>query len=418
MLQFVRQAGQRYWPQGPYPRDTVATMDMDLSTLGKAWCKVALPTRFASLGVEGTLWVDAATIAPGDGETFDRCDWYFAAFAHLSASAEWQHERAHGPIHSYALRLRHVPPQLYDNAWANRILLLLRAREAAAQGTTEEALFGPLPAARIHITHDVDAIDKTWPIRLKQGVFELFNALRYGRLQHLRKAMAMICQPTRYDYLDTVADKVAAAGLRSAFHLYARPATRSLKLWLMDPGYRLADPRIMDFVQARTAQGFSFGLHPSFDHWCDAAVLQRGCAAMQQAFGLTPTHIRQHWLRFSLRDTWRAQASAGFTQDYTFGFNERPGFRSGSALNYTPWDFVTGTVHSIHACPTMAMDSQFYAYQSMTATARKNAMAALVNEVKAVHGEAAVLWHPHSFARDYGWSEGFDDMLALIGNAA
>jgi len=32
----------------------------------------------------------------------------------------------------------------------------------------------------------------------------------------------------------------------------------------------------------------------------------------------------------------------------------------------------------------------------------------------AVGGQAAVLWHPHTLSRDYGWRDGFDELIAQM----
>lgn len=422
MLRFVQDAGARYWPKRVFPRDKQGGHTHDLRTLGRSWQQVRLPPAYASLGVNGQILVDSACLRKEVPDAFEACDWYLAAFAHLSAVAEWQYEAAHGPTHSYALRLSSIPASLFDHAWANRIMLLLRAMDAAASGKPAEDLFGPLPEARFHITHDVDALDKTIPIRIKQGGFEIFNVLRAlvgGKTglakNHAKRAFAVLFGPADYYHLDTIADMVAAKGMRSTFHLHVRRNKRSIGLWFMDPGYAIDDPRLRDFVGKRSTQGFTFGLHPSFADWKDAASLKEACAAFKGALGMAPACIRQHWLRFSLKDTWWAQSDAGFTLDYTLGFNDRTGFRAGAALVYRPWDFTRVKAHTIQVCPTIAMDSHFYAYQSLSPEERKKAMAGLVNEVRAVHGEAAILWHPHSFAPDYNWKEGFEDLLNLAG---
>ena len=38
----------------------------------------------------------------------------------------------------------------------------------------------------------------------------------------------------------------------------------------------------------------------------------------------------------------------------------------------------------------------------------------LLKECKNVSGNAAVLWHPHTLTKDYGWSHGFLTLLRII----
>lgn len=395
MVAFVREAGARYWPNKIFPTDT-NNGDIDLTKLGREWVEV------------DALFIDKAAVTDAG------VDWYLAAFSYLSGIAEWHHEVAHGPAHSFAFRVKKIPSRCFDHAWANRIMLHMRKIEG-------DEKFGPLPKAEIIITHDVDALDKTWPIRLKQTAFETFNCLRFllaGKFAHacgaLARGLRMLFTTPRYYHLDTIADMVKAAGLRSIFHLHVRHPKRSAKHWLMDPGYRIDDARLKDFVAHRAKEGFQFGLHPAYDVWKDAVLLRNAREGMERALGISPKHIRQHWLRFSFRDTWRAQAEAGLSEDSTLGFNDRTGFRTASALRYQPWDFVNGHAHTIHATPMIAMDSQFYSYQDMSAGERKRAMEALLSEVHAVHGVATVLWHPHTLSPDYGWQQGFADLLASI----
>jgi len=159
------------------------------------------------------------------------------------------------------------------------------------------------------------------------------------------------------------------------------------------------------------AEGFGIGLHPSFDAWRSAALARAQRKRLESAVGALVTSCRQHWLRFSWGETWAAQAQAGLTEDTTLMFNDRPGFRAAAALAWSPWDPTSSGPHPVTALPTVLMDSHLYDYQPLTPEERRRSIAYWLDEVVAVGGQAAVLWHPHTLTRDYGWEDGFIELL-------
>jgi hypothetical protein len=95
-------------------------------------------------------------------------------------------------------------------------------------------------------------------------------------------------------------------------------------------------------------------------------------------------------------------------------FNDRPGFRNSSAIVWRPYNPNIGESHELLASPTVFMDSHFYDYQSMNANERVMQMRHWVAECYAVRGQVAVLWHPHTLSKDYGWDGGFIDLINII----
>ena len=64
--------------------------------------------------------------------------------------------------------------------------------------------------------------------------------------------------------------------------------------------------------------------------------------------------------------------------------------------------------------PLILMDSHLYSYSPLKPGPRRDAMRRIVGEVRAVHGEATVLWHHHTLGPDYGWGEGFRELLEVV----
>ena len=386
-----------------------------------AMAMAPLPEWAADLGVPGGLLVPAHCLLPGDGPEWSRTDWLGAAFWFISGAAERAWEQAHGPVHSYACRLRGFDPRLWERAWANRMALFLRRYAARVAGRDEEELLGPLPCPALHLTHDVDAVAKTPAIRLKQAVFRLLAAGSALRSEGLGPARAMVVRAgrmlaSRDDYwcFDRIRDLEERHGVRSAFLFHARAGWRGLAAAGLDPGYCLSRPRVAGMVRGLAAAGYGVGLHQSFGSWADAGRMRAERGRLEQVLGAPVALCRQHWLRFAWDRTWPAQEEAGLGLDYSLGFNDQPGFRAGAALAFHPWDPAGCRPRELIAVPTVLMDSHLHGGAPLSADERLRRMLAVLEEVRLVRGQAAVVWHQQTFARDFGWGEDYARLLAAM----
>lgn len=416
------EAAQRYWPRAA---PLIAQLPMPAVSVADAGAaprmtEVLLPAWAEDVGVARALLVPAAALRRIDGQdTWQNVDWLSAMAWYLDASAERAHELQRGPIHSYALRLDGWDTRLWSHAWVNRMALFLRRWLAREQGVDEHQLCGPLPTPRLVLTHDVDALRKSVSIRLKQSMFQAFNALRALRdgdfaaaARRARKFAQVLLSNESYWCFERILELEAAAGARSMFFFHARDAgPRAARLMLVDPAYHGASEELARAVTRVQRHGAAIGLHPSFAAWRDAALLARERHNLETLCGQPVTAVRQHWLRFSWQHTWAAQARAGLRHDYTLAFNDRPGFRSGAALTYPAFGMADEPPFQV--TPTVMMDSQFYDYAELSDSARLAAMAHWLREIEDTHGEAAVIWHQQVFNRDYAWDAGYAALLDL-----
>lgn len=382
---------------------------------------IALPEWAADLAPDGGLLVSQHCLTAGDGPEWRRVDWWLGIDWFLNATAERAFEDLHGPIHSYSFRLKDWDNRLWSRAWVNRMALFIRRWAARDAGLDEGELFGPLPLAEISITHDIDAISKTVPIRIKQTAFHAFNTVRsivagqFLQGSHTFRKMFQMAFAGGGDWsIDTTIKLEKQFGVRSQLNLFAgRTSPFSTKRWLLDPSYSILDPTLAHRFSTLADEGWALGLHQSFDAWGDASLMQEEKQRLEHAIGRSVVACRQHWLRFSWQKTWAAQAAAGLKLDGTLGFNDRPGFRNGAALCYEPWS-STGGLTGISILPLVLMDSQLYDYERISSESVSHNLRKWIGEIKAVGGQASVLWHPHTLSKDYGWKAGFINLLKII----
>jgi len=387
--------------------------------------EMTLPDWAADLAPDRTLAVPAHYIVEGQGPAIDRVDWLGAACWYLNGDAERAYEQAHGPIHSYSYKLKGWPRRMWDRAWANRIALFLRRWAARQSQTSETELFGPLPKPQVLITHDVDAVRKTWSIRGKQSLFQVFNSVRRliagdlsGAHTRMTRAIRFALSSGDYQTFDELLEMERTAGIVAHFMVYGRaPRGRTGVLRLLDPDYDVMDEGVAARFRALAQKGVHVGLHPSFDAWEDSSAIEAERLRLERACGTSITSCRQHWLKFSWARTWRAQQRAGLILDMTLGFNDRPGFRNGAALRFSPWDAEGGAPLALQSVPLVLMDSQLYDYAEMNDASRAAMIQHLIGEVADVGGTASVLWHPQTLSQDYGWRDGFRLLLQTVSSA-
>ncbi|MBI4576416.1 MAG: hypothetical protein HY722_09165 [Planctomycetes bacterium] len=425
---YARACGRRYWQEGEAFLDILRIPEAPAPlSFPLSYELIDIPEWASDIGVNGTLLVPAHCIVRDLStreETFARVDWWQASFLMVSGWDETSWELVHGPAHSYAARLKGLDVRVWDRAWVNRIFLFLRRWTARERKVDESALFGPLPAAEILVTHDIDAIRASVPLRAKTAAFRAFRSAHHfvrarflSALDEFKLGASFVCARADFWSFDEIRFLEAGRDIKSRFFVYGGPGgwSRTPKQWLFDPQYNIAtEARLLATLRDLMQDGWTVGLHPSFDAWDDPRAMLCERERLEHAIGRAVTCCRQHWLRFSWTKTWRAQREAGFQEDLSLGFNDRPGFRNGAALRVRPWSYQDGGPHEMTSVPLLFMDLQFYLYSMDPGDGCFDTMRRWIDEVKDVRGMASVTWHTHVFSGMYGWTTGFKHLLECI----
>jgi len=122
-----------------------------------------------------------------------------------------------------------------------------------------------------------------------------------------------------------------------------------------DPNYRLDElaPDLRSCVQ----QGFSVGLHGSYEGVIENSNLLQELIFMETTLGTKPRGARQHWLRFGDHQSFfETNERAGFVYDSTLGFTEVAGFRNGACFAFPPYDFKNEKPYPFLEIPLVLMD--------------------------------------------------------------
>ena len=380
--------------------------------------EVKLPCWANDCGVNGKILVPRECINLCSEEVdWQKVDWWSAIFLLMEGWHERIWEKTHGVIHSYSFKLKDWDTRAWDHAWVNRIALFLR-KWFLFHFDKRKSFFEELPKSNFILSHDVDAVSKTLPIRLKQTVFNLFNALRFlsigsvtNSIKKCGQSFRMLFGNENWWVFEKLLEMEKELEIKAVYNFYADGRPKNLKRWLMDPSYDISSDRLKSLLAKLKSGGHEVGLHPTFDAWSDSKLLNDQKLLLEESLGSMVTSCRQHWLRFSWSKTWKAQSRAGIERDSTLMFNDRPGFRNSAALSWNPWDPETSKIHVMKSVNSLIMDSHLYDYQSFSSKERSDQIKRWTNECRSVHGECSLLWHPHTLTNDYGWEQGFKILL-------
>lgn len=387
--------------------------------------EVILPDWAEHLGVEGRVCVpreiyDAAKSVP-EAHIWQNIDWFTTIFLLLECWHERVWELKNGPIHSYSFRLRGWDQRVWEYPWVNLIAIFLREWSARIEGRSANTLFGELPKYQIKLSHDVDALRKTTPIRIKQILFNFFNffgAICSGNTKaaykFIKTAKRFLTDNEDWDKFQVLLDIEKEAQVKAIFNFYSSISTKSFKIWLIDPSYKINDPKLPNLLSKILEQGHEIGLHPGYESWNDSRVFAKQKKLLEEKVGFGLTSCRQHWLRFSWSDTWETQQQNGIELDTTLMFNDRPGFRNSSSIVWRPWNQNAGISYTLKASPTILMDSHLYDYQQYTEQDRSLEISNWLDKIAVARGQSFVLWHPHTLSKSYNWMSGFRALVKSI----
>ena len=123
-------------------------------------------------------------------------------------------------------------------------------------------------------------------------------------------------------------------------------------------------------------------------------MIGREKSKLESVLSSTVTGSRQHYLRFSMPETWRHLASAGLRYDSTMGFADRAGFRMGWSGPLPVFDIGTQRELPLLEIPLTCMDVTLAVYEKIAPELALERLTNLLDAACEASGGAFVfLWH-------------------------
>lgn len=184
-----------------------------------------------------------------------------------------------------------------------------------------------------------------------------------------------------------------------------------------------ASPEIYDRLRPRLVRtilegGGEIGLHGSYLAARDTSLLADEVHALE-ALGAEVRGQRYHYLRVDPHSNLAPLPKLGVRYDSTLGFPDAPGFRSGIAHPYRPWDLGADRPLDLVEIPLAVMDVTLGEVRYLGLSARKaeEPLVELLDRAAEQGGGFAILWHTDRFDRAtaQGWDRLYLRLLDAVG---
>ena len=151
------------------------------------------------------------------------------------------------------------------------------------------------------------------------------------------------------------------------------------------------------------AQQYTVGIHPGYDTWKDEKLLHQEVSRLSDITSRSVVHSRQHYLRFSIPDTYRVLHKLGIRHEYSMGYADTPGFRAGTSLPFRWFDLQNNQVTDLTIHPFCAMDVTFSRYQKISPNESIAIIEELIKHIENTGGHFHMLWHNETLSARDSW---------------
>ncbi len=255
------------------------------------------------------------------------------------------------------------------------------------------------------LTHDVDEVKKTYQ--------HLSGPLKYAVLGQIGKSIRLIKnffhsltsgEDPYWTFAQLMAVEEKLDVRSSLYFLQEKGKFNPLhpkSFFLLARRYNFADVKVAKMIKRLDDGGWDVGIHGSYHSFKDPQLFEEEKKSLEAVLGHPVSGTRQHHLNIEFPGTWRSHEAAGLSYDCTLGFKDKPGFRWGTCMPFTPFDPQTKTKIDIVELPTIIMDTPLF----YTGEDPLTIVEPLQDTVKAQGGLLTLLWHHAVFnEREFpGW---------------
>lgn len=163
---------------------------------------------------------------------------------------------------------------------------------------------------------------------------------------------------------------------------------------------------------------YPVGIHPSWRSGDVHELLQKEIDTLSNITGNKILSSRQHYIRFTLPETFRRLIDSGIQFDFSMGYGSINGFRASVATPFYWYDLEKEQATNLMLFPFCYMEANSFYEQKYLAKQALDEMRYYYNMVRSVNGTFIMIWHNHFLGTDKlftGWKEVYEQFIKETG---
>jgi hypothetical protein len=175
------------------------------------------------------------------------------------------------------------------------------------------------------------------------------------------------------------------------------------------PGCKAMEQLIKDH-----ARRYPVGIHPSWRSGDDDALLNKEIDTLANITGNKIASSRQHFIRFTLPQSFRRLIDHGIRNDFSMGYGSINGFRASVASPFYWYDLEKEEQTELLLFPFCYMDANSFYEQKNSAQQALEEMRHYYHAVESVNGHFIMIWHNSFLGTDRqcaGWRNVYEQFI-------
>lgn len=260
----------------------------------------------------------------------------------------------------------------------------------------------------VHLTVDVDSafsyLHKGW-YRTAGGFAK--DILRFDFKNFFRRSLVLLRlrkdDYTTYDYIEE---------LQKTFGLELTYFFLLSNFGTYDKNVPYSSKALQTLIQS-ISKKHRVGIHPGVASHSDISILKEEVRRLQFITEKKVTHARMHYLKMNGPETYRNLLQCEIENDYTMGFADVVGFKTGTALSHFWYDFKQEEETILKLHPFVAMDATLNRYMKLSAEEAVVRLKELKHTCERLQVPFCLLWHNESFSECNEW-KGWKEVVAEV----